>query len=363
MGRNSVFAACVIVIVCVMMVPLSLAFAQPAGETKPITLKFNWEIASGKSMSVVWPFRPGGRFHQILDGHTGGKLKLDIKEGLVGPTESILAVGDGRVDIGTQITAFCSGTYPLLDWGGLPGFITSGPAVGYEWTEAMLDPRMVELLERYTRPKGFVIVGALPSLSSNSIWGKKPIRTLEDFKGQKIRGAGVFATKELEAFGAKAVSISVAEVEEALIRGTVDAVHTSLNYGCEHRFFDIVNYVSIWPFTQPYPIVLAINTKAYDALPRDLQEGLRAAGAQMSREISSVCEQMEITYRLWAESSKAKVVYAEPSDVAKAADRLVPVIEMWLKVAGQEGPELLRIASEYATGPTLIHVKELVRRQ
>jgi len=338
-----------------------LLYSQPATKAAPTTFKFNWEIAAGKTQCTVWPFRPNGRFSHLLDTHTKGRLKLDVKEGLIGPTESILAVGDGRVDMGTQIAAFSSGTYPLLDWGGVPGLITSGPAVGYEWAEALLDPRMMKLLESYTRPKGFLVLGGAPALSGNSIWGKKPIRTLEDFKGQKIRGAGLIMTKELEAFGASAVSISVAEVEEALIRGTVDAVHTSLNFGSEHRFFDVVNYVSIWPFTQPYPVLIAVNAKKFDSLPKDLQNGLRSASAQMTREVAAVCEQMEITYRLWAESSKAKVVYADPAEVPKAAERLVPVIQLWLKMAGPMGPDVLRVAAEYGTGPTLALVKALIK--
>ena len=300
-------------------------------------------------------------FEYLLNKYTNGGLKLDIKEGLIGPTESILAVGDGRVDMGTQITAFSSGTYPLLDWGAVPGFITSGPGVGYEWAEAMLDPRMIKVMEKYTRPKGFLVLGGAPALSGNSIWGKKPIKTLADFKGQKIRGGGVMMTKELEAFGAKAVSISVAEVEEALIRGTVDAVHTSLIFGCEHRFFDVVDYISIWPFTQPYPYVIAVNAKKFDALPKDLQDGLRAASYQMSREVGADAYRMVLVYTGWAKSSKAKVVYADPAEVPKAAERMVPVIKFWLKMAGPLGPEVLRIASDYATGPTLSHVKALIK--
>jgi TRAP-type C4-dicarboxylate transport system substrate-binding protein len=296
-----------------------------------------------------------------VNQYTKGRVKLDIKEGLIGPTESLLAISDGRVDMGGQLTALCSGTFPLLDFGAMPGFITTGPGVGYEWAAALLDPRMQKILEDYTRPKGFIILGASPALAANAIYGNKPIRTLDDFKGQKIRGGGVIMTKELEAFGAKAVSISTAEVEQALIRGTVDAVHTTLNFGQEHRFFEIVKYINIWPFSQPYAMLISINAKKFDALPKDLQNGLRAAGRQITWEIASVCEQQEKTYTIWAEASKAKVIYAEPGEVKKAADRMVPVIKFWLKIAGPQAPEVLRIAAEYATGPAVSQVKELVK--
>jgi len=333
----------------------------PGFAAEQYTIKFNWEIGAGKSQCTVWPYKPGGRFEYLVKKYTDGRVKLDIKEGLIGTTESLIGVADGRVDMGTQITAFGSGTYPIIDWGGMPGLITNGPGVGYEWAEALLDPRMQKVLETATRPKGFIILGGNPALAGDAIFGKKAIRTLEDFKGQKIRGGGVIMTKELEAFGAKAVSISAAEVEEALIRGTVDAVHTTLNFGLEHRFFDICPFISIWPFSQPFPVINAVNAKKFDSLPKDIQDGLRAASAQLTREIGGVCDQMELTYKIWADSSKAKLVYADPAEVKIAAQRMIPVIEFWLKLAGPEGKEALRIACEYGTGPGVALIKDLVK--
>lgn len=359
-GQNKVFSFMnVLVLLAALLVWPFLTSSAYAADVH--TLKFNWEIAAGKTQCTVWPYAPGGRFEKLVTQHTKGAVKLDIKEGLIGPLQSLMAISDGRVDMGGQLTALASATYPLLDFGAMPGFITTGPGVGYEWAEAFLDPRMQKILEEYGRSKGFIVIGASPALAANAIYGNKPIKTLADFKGQKIRGGGVILTKELEAFGAKAVSISTAEVEEALMRGTVDAVHTTLNFGQEHRFFEVTKYINIWPFSQPYVMLISINAKKFDALPKEAQEGLRAAGEQITWEIASVCEQQEKTYRIWAESSKAEMVYADPEEVKKAAERMVPVIEFWLKMAGPTGADVLRIASEYATGPAVPQIKALVK--
>jgi TRAP-type C4-dicarboxylate transport system substrate-binding protein len=243
----------------------------------------------------------------------------------------------------------------------MPGFITTGPGVGYEWVEAFLDPRMQKIMDEYSRFKGFIILGASTALAANAIYGNKPIKTLADFKGQKIRGGGVILTKELEAFGAKAVSISTAEVEEALMRGTVDAVHTTLNFGQEHRFFEVTKYINIWPFSQPYVMLISINAKKFDALPKEVQTGLRAAGERITWEVASVCEQMEKTYTIWAESSEAKLVYADPEEVKKAAERMVPVIKFWLKMAGPAGADVLRVAADHVSGPAVSQVKALIK--
>jgi hypothetical protein len=63
-----------------------LALAQTTPEkgapAKPVTLSFNWEGAYGRANCLVWPFRPGGSFEQLVTKHTNGMVKLDIKEKL-----------------------------------------------------------------------------------------------------------------------------------------------------------------------------------------------------------------------------------------------------------------------------------------
>jgi hypothetical protein len=76
----------VFIIVCsiwlaatLMIVPAgSLAQEKPS---KPVTLSFNWDTSYGRSTSTVWPFRPGGRFEQLVERHSDGMIKLDIKHG------------------------------------------------------------------------------------------------------------------------------------------------------------------------------------------------------------------------------------------------------------------------------------------
>ena len=97
-------------------------FASSAAQAQsPTTLSFNWEGAYGRANILVWPFRPGGRYETLVTQHTNGSVKLDIKEKLFGIMDSAYAIGDGRVQMGTQSIPAASGTYPLLDFGGIPG--------------------------------------------------------------------------------------------------------------------------------------------------------------------------------------------------------------------------------------------------
>ena len=59
------------------------AQAQPK-PAAPTTLSFNWEGAYGRANILVWPFRPGGRYEQLVAQYTNGTVKLDNKEKLFG---------------------------------------------------------------------------------------------------------------------------------------------------------------------------------------------------------------------------------------------------------------------------------------
>jgi TRAP-type C4-dicarboxylate transport system substrate-binding protein len=336
------------------------AYAQDK-PTKPVTLTFNWEGAYGRANCLVWPFRPGGRYEQLVTQYTDGLVKLDIKEKLYGLMDSVFAIGDGRINMGTQSAPAATGTYPLLDFGGIPGFFRDPPDGAYAWTEAFLDPKMMEVWDKYTKPAGFKVLGSSISLAQDGMWGNKSIKTVEDFKGLKIRASGRTQTTTLKTLGASPITLSMAEVEDALVRGTVDAIATSKSYGSERGLQDLCKFVSIWPVTPVFAQFIAINAKVWDNLHPFLKQGLLKASAEMTREMGPVVEQMDISYTLWIRSSKTQLIVPEQSEVKKAMEMMQPVVKEWLDTVGPYGKDVLSISLKYAKGPSAEVVSKLVK--
>jgi TRAP-type C4-dicarboxylate transport system substrate-binding protein len=343
-------------------IAVACAASLPAqAQGTPTTLSFNWEGAYGRQNVLVWPFRPGGRFEQLVTQHTGGTVKLDIKEKLFGIMDSAFAIGDGRVMMGTQSVPAASGTYPLLDFGGIPGLFSDMPAGAVEYANALLDPQMMAALDKLTIPAGFKILGASISLANNSLWGNKPIRTLADFKGVKMRASGRTQTSALRALGGSPVTLSMAEIEEALSRGTVDLITTSKSFGAERGLFPMSKYMSVWPITPIFPQIIAINAKAWDKLDAKQKEGLQRAAAQLTREVALPIEQMGYTYDLWIRSSKTEVIVPDEGEVKKAMQLMQPVIKEWMDTAGPQAKEVLSIAAKYANGTAAPVVRDMVK--
>jgi TRAP-type C4-dicarboxylate transport system substrate-binding protein len=278
-------------------------------------------------------------------------MTLDIKEKLYGPQESVLAAGDGRVQMASQLVPW-TGTYPLLDYGALPLFFSAPPNGYYEWANSWHDPEMRAVLDKYTRDAGFVILGGTISSPNSYEWSNKPIRTVADFSGVKARTSGLTQTLAVQALGGSPITLSIGEIEEALSRGTVDAITTSVAFGFDRGIDDLVDYVSgDWGITPIFPSMVVVNAKAFDALDPWIQDRLLAAGQDLTSRASAVPAFGDIIYNKMFTRVKTEMVTPDKGELEKAAALMGPVVEKWLEAVGPLGPDVLKIAAKHASGP------------
>jgi len=100
---------------------------------------------------------------------------------------------------------------------------------------------------------------------------KKPIVTLADLKGLKVRSSGAIADM-LKDVGASPTMIAGAEIYTALQTGVVDAAHWGAAIGAySMKFHEVAKY-----YVQPNLAFCAtdwvgISKKAWDELPKDIQ--------------------------------------------------------------------------------------------
>lgn len=108
-------------------------------------------------------------------------------------------------------------------------------------------------------------------------WFRKEINSVEDLKGLKMRIPG-FAGEVLAELGAKPTNIPSGELYTALERNTIDALEwVGPSLDLRMGFHKIAPfYYTGWhePATE---LQFMVNQKAYEALPKDLQEILKAA--------------------------------------------------------------------------------------
>ncbi len=106
-------------------------------------------------------------------------------------------------------------------------------------------------------------------------WG--PLRRLEDFQGCKLRAPGGYMLKAVEAMGAKAISMTGAEVYTAMERGTIDACSMPEGAAVAWRIQEVTKFVTRVNYCTPgLPIMFSFKT--WQTLPKDIQNIMLQAG-------------------------------------------------------------------------------------
>jgi TRAP-type mannitol/chloroaromatic compound transport system substrate-binding protein len=133
----------------------------------------------------------------------------------------------------------------------------------------------------------YFTLGSTPSESGFRTTEKTgPIKTIEDFKGKKLRTPARSTISILEKIGAAPVKLPGGEIYLAVERGTLDGAEFS-SPGCdwEMGFAEITKYWTVPCWFQPAShLGMMVNLKAYNALPKNYQAilkyGAQAAAAK-----------------------------------------------------------------------------------
>jgi TRAP-type C4-dicarboxylate transport system substrate-binding protein len=111
-----------------------------------------------------------------------------------------------------------------------------------------------------------------------SLISTKPVRTLADLKGLKVRefgGKGMF--KMWERLGALPVSMGSGEVYEALRLKTIDAAVADPEYAQDKKWTEVAKFF-IDTNHEPYTTAVVMNKRLYEGLPEDLRKAIDEAG-------------------------------------------------------------------------------------
>lgn len=123
----------------------------------------------------------------------------------------------------------------------------------------------------------------------NIIHSKVPIRSIEDFRGRKMRLPGGMVAEVFQAAGAKTTLLPGSEIFAALEKGTIDVadyVGPAINY--DLGFHQVTKYISMGPpgfmsLYQPVDLMdLTVGMKAWNAISPQMQQFVEMAVHQYS---------------------------------------------------------------------------------
>ncbi|ENO14822.2 ABC transporter substrate-binding protein [Marinobacter nanhaiticus D15-8W] len=185
------------------------------------------------------------------------------------------AVRNGVLQGMNPFTLYWSGKIPASV------FLSSypaGPDQPHQWDTLFYAMGMLEKTREIYQKYGLFYVGPIQH-DANIIHSKKPVSSLADLKGMKIRVPGGMVAEVFQQFGVSTVSLPGSDIFPALEKGTIDAadyVGPAVNY--ELGFSQVTDYILFGPpgvmsIYQPVDLMdLTVNMRAWNALDPELQQ-------------------------------------------------------------------------------------------
>ncbi|MBW2636039.1 MAG: TRAP transporter substrate-binding protein [Deltaproteobacteria bacterium] len=322
MKRNLLLMTLIGIVSISLCMPLSVAAA--GGKTTSLTYSIFFPPTHGQC-------KAGVSWAEEVEKRTEGRVKITVFPGgtLTKANQCYDGVVKGISDIGMSCFAYTPGRFPVMAAIDLPhgypnGTVATGVAT--EFYKTMQPKELDDVKVLYIHAHG-------PGL----LHTKKPVATLEDLKGMKIRSTGLSA-KVTKALGAVPVGMPQPATYEALQKGVVEGTFTPIETLKGWKQAEVVKYTTDCKgvgYTTGMFVVM--NLDRWNALPDDIK--------RIIEEVSN--EWVAVHGEVWDSSDKEgldftlslgnKVIPLTDEESKRWAERVKPIIDEYITTTEGKG--------------------------
>lgn len=303
----------------------------------PASAATEWVMASGYPDSNFFT-KNIKMFIDEVEKSSNGELKITLhsNDTLIKLDNIKRAVQAGQVQAGEIRLGVYGNEDPMYILSGVP-FVASNYDEAWKLKESQL-PYFDKLFAK--NGMRILYYGPWPG---QGFYTKTPVKTVDDFKGKKLRIYSTATQQMGEMLGFQATILPFAEVPQAFSTGLIEALFTSPQTGIDVQAWDNTKYFTMAGALYSKNAVI-VNERAWRQLPGPVQEAVtKAATAAEKRawEMSAATtdEQMKILA-----SNGMEVQNAPESIIAKMKDVGKTMVEDWKKSAN---PEAVAVLDDY----------------
>jgi TRAP-type C4-dicarboxylate transport system substrate-binding protein len=214
-----------------------------------------------------------------VEKRSGGKMTVRMFPSMqLGgkPPELYRQMVQGISDIVFTLPGYTASDFPMMSLTELPGTATSAED-GTRKLWANFDRFFAK---EYEAAKVLMLWN---SDTAGIMSRAKPVRTMEDMKGMRIRTPSRAQSAQLTALGATPVDMPVTQIYNALERGVIDATMIPLSAMLDFKLLEVVKYLTVDAPLGRSPFLVAMSRKRYEGLTPDLKKIVDdTTGLQMS---------------------------------------------------------------------------------
>jgi TRAP-type transport system periplasmic protein len=281
-------------------------------------------------------------FAAEVNKRTNGYLSITVRPQGEFPfkaNEVVRATGLGQVQLGEAYSGFISGAVPMSAVSNLPFLVRKSEELTRIWP----------IVQKYAEPE-FAKAGVKTLFyfewPEQNLWGRgAPVRRLEDFAGRKFRTTDVKQAEMLRRLGAASVSLTLAEVPQAVERGVVEGFITAGFNVIGAKWYEFVK----WGYTPGIhvggPDYILVNLAAYNKLPANVRGALDEVAAEWGPRMTKQNLADEAGDRETLRTKHGVDIYTPPpAELERMVDRMR---EYWGQWAEQNGPVAKAAVAEF----------------
>ncbi len=219
-----------------------------------------WHPPLSREVKTVWE----PMLKEIKD-KSGGQINYTIFAGAAlgkGP-EHFDLVAKGLSDMGYFTATWTPGRFPLADVLSLAVWV-DGKDIGTDIGNAMYE-RILH--KEFTNVKVLELNGCIQSF----LWTKRPVRSLKDVQGLKIRTPGGHQTNYIKSLGAEPIFMPLGDVYLAAETGTIDGVVTCPPLILAYKLYEVLKHGVIATFGCVTEGVI-MNLQSWQKIPKEYQK-------------------------------------------------------------------------------------------
>lgn len=299
-----------------------------APETGKAAAKDTIVLRLAETQTETYPATMGAiEFARLVEEKTDGRIRIEVFTGgqLGGDEQAILEqVQFGAIDFTRVNFAPMTEFAPILNLLQMPYLFTDA-----DHMHKVIDSEIGKELLDSVEAGNFIGLALYDAGTRNFYNSVRPIKTVEDMKGLKIRTTqSQLIVDMVEALGASATPMAFGEVYSSLQTGVIDGAENNWVSYDQNSHYEVAKYISLDGHTAP-PEILVCSKMVFDKLSPEDQ--------QIIRECAKESELWERDKYGQVEKEAMDKVIAAGSEVSELDDRegFVKAVEpLYEKYAG-----------------------------
>ncbi len=309
--------------------------AAPARAAEPVHLRLHTHVppVSSSFKNLKWW---AGQVEKASHGTV--KITAFGSNQLGGKAADIYdQVAQGLVDIGWTIPGYLPGRFPraavfeLPFMGGKPSYVA---------------PAMMEFYGKWlTHEFADTHVLVLHAAGATVLHSEdKPIKTLADMKGLKVRTSSRIISDAISALGATPVAIPGIHLAEEMMHGVIDAAAVPWNISLAIRLIDTAKYHTEASLNES-SLLLTMNKQSYAKLPAEAKAAIDSeSGMKMAKIFGEKWTEDDLPGIARAKKLGHPIYKIRGAEEERWRTATEPVIAQWIKArdaAGDPGQKLV----------------------